>query len=117
MSMARSPHAIPTRQSLCHRAPARCRAPAAKTAPTRRDRHLEVIAERGRLGWQKASGYNWRALIEADISRWKRVIGDALRSHTDGCQATEVAIAADVLNRMLELGRPATSASRDPGQG
>ena len=78
----------------------------AETAPTQRDRHLEVIAERGRMGWQKASGYNWRALIEADISRWKRVIGDALRSHTDGRQATEVAIAADVLNRMLELGRP-----------
>jgi hypothetical protein len=34
------------------------------------------------------------------------VIGDARRSHTDGRQATEVAIAADVLNRMLELGRP-----------
>jgi hypothetical protein len=44
--------------------------------------------------------------IEADISRWKRVIGDGLRSLTDGRQATEVAIAADVLNRMLELGRP-----------
>jgi hypothetical protein len=78
----------------------------AETAPTQRDRHIEVIAERGRMGWQKASGYNWRALIEADISRWKRVIGDALRSHTDGRQATEVAIAVDVLNCMLELGRP-----------
>ena len=44
--------------------------------------------------------------MEADISRFKRVIGDALRSHTDGRQATEVAIAADVLNRMLDLGRP-----------
>jgi Transposase DDE domain len=78
----------------------------AETAPTQRDRHLEVIVERGRMGWQKVSGYNWRALVEADVSRWKRVIGDALRSHTDGRQATEVAIAADVLNRMLELGRP-----------
>jgi hypothetical protein len=44
--------------------------------------------------------------VEADISRWKRVIGDGLRSQTDGRQASEVAIAADVLNRMLELGRP-----------
>ncbi len=78
----------------------------AETAPTRRDRHLEAIAERGRLGWQKASGYNWRALIEADISRWKQVIGDALRSRTDGRRATEVAIAAGALNRMLDLGRP-----------
>ena len=55
---------------------------------------------------QKASGDNWRALIEADIGRFKRVIGDALHSHTDGRQATEVAIAVEVLNRMLELGRP-----------
>jgi hypothetical protein len=79
---------------------------AAETAPTRRDRHLRVIAERGRTGWQRASGYNWRALVEADVSRWKRVIGDGLRFRTDGRRATEVAIAADVLNRMLDLGRP-----------
>ncbi len=47
-----------------------------------------------------------RALAEAAIGRFKRVIGDALRSHTDGRHATEVAIAVGVLNRMLELGRP-----------
>jgi hypothetical protein len=79
---------------------------AAESAPTQRDRHLQCIAERGRIGWQKASGYNWRALVEADVSRWKRVIGDGLRSQTDGRQVTEVAVAVGVLNRMLELGRP-----------
>jgi hypothetical protein len=78
----------------------------AETAPTRRDRHIEAIAECGRMGWQKASGYNWRALVEADVARFKRVIGDGLRSHADGRQATEVAIAVQVLNRMLDLGRP-----------
>src|SRR3954469_21679162 len=78
---------------------------AAESAPTQRDQHLRCIAERGRMGWQKASGYGWRALVECDISRWKRVIGDGLRSQTDERQASE-AIAADVLNRMLELGRP-----------
>src|ERR671910_1938880 len=52
---------------------------AADTAPTQRDAHLRCIAERGRMGWQRASGYGWRALVEADISRWKRVIGDGLR--------------------------------------
>jgi hypothetical protein len=78
----------------------------AETAPTRRDDHLRLIAEHGRMGRQKASGYDWRALVEADISRWKRVVGDGLRSRTDGRQAIEVAIAADVLNRMLERGRP-----------
>jgi hypothetical protein len=78
----------------------------AATAPTARDRHLQAIVERGRMGWQRASGYNWRALVEADVSRWKRVIGNGLRSQRDGRQATEAAIAAEVLNRMLELGRP-----------
>lgn len=79
---------------------------AAETTPTRRDAHLRCIAKRGRMGWQRASGYGWRALVESDISRWKRVVGDGLRFQTDRRQATEVAIAADVLNRMLDLGRP-----------
>ena len=81
---------------------------AAATAPTQRDRHLQLIAERGRLGWQKVSGYNRRASAEAAISRYKRVIGDALRSCTDPGRATEIAIAVHALNRMLELGRPAS---------
>jgi len=78
----------------------------AEAAPTQRDLHLQCVAERGRTGWQKASGYNFRALVESDISRWKRVIGDGLRSRTDGRQEAEVAIATNALNRMLELGRP-----------
>ena len=78
----------------------------AETAPTKRDRHLQLIAERGRMGWQRASGYNWRALVEADIGRYKRVIGDALRSRTEGRQTTEMVIAVASLNRMLELRRP-----------
>src|SRR3982750_2495852 len=75
----------------------------AEIAPTRRDRHLRSIAEHGRMGWQKTSGYNRRALAETVASRYKRVIGDALRSRTDPGRATEVAIGARVLNRMLEL--------------
>jgi len=78
----------------------------AETAPTMRDRHLQTIAERGRMAWQKASGYNWRALVEADISRFKRVIGNGLRSRADHRRATEAAIAVNAMNRMLELGRP-----------
>ena len=58
------------------------------------------------MGWQTASGYNWRALVEADVSRFKRVIGHGLRSRTDRRRATEVAIAVGALNRMLDLGRP-----------
>jgi hypothetical protein len=49
--------------------------------PTQRDLYLQLIAERGRLAGQKAAGYNRRAPVEADISRDKRVIGNAPRSH------------------------------------
>jgi Transposase DDE domain len=78
----------------------------AETAPTQRDLHLQTIAQHGRMSWQKSSGYNCRARVEASIGRYKRVIGDALRSRTDATEATEIAIAAAALNRMLEFGRP-----------
>ncbi len=78
----------------------------AETAPTQRDRHLQLIAEKGRMGWQTASGSNRRARAEATIGRFKRVIGDGLRSRTDQRRATEMNVAVQVLNRMLELGRP-----------
>jgi hypothetical protein len=77
-----------------------------RAAPTQRDRHLRIIGERGRMTWQKASGYNLRAKVEASISRYKRVIGDALRSRTQETEVSEVAIAAAALNRILVLGRP-----------
>jgi hypothetical protein len=78
----------------------------AETAPTQRDRHLELIAEKGRMAWQTASGYTKRARAEATIGRFKRVIGDGLRSHTEERRATEMDVAVHVLNRMLDLGRP-----------
>jgi IS5 family transposase len=78
----------------------------AETAPTQRDRHLQLIAEKGRMGWQKATGYNARARAEAAISRYKRVIGDGLHSRTDRRRVTEVNVGVHALNRMLELGRP-----------
>jgi hypothetical protein len=47
-----------------------------------------------------------RARAEAAIGRFKQVIGDGLRSHTDDRRATEVDVAVHALNRMLDLGRP-----------
>lgn len=79
---------------------------AAETAPTRRDRHPQHIAEHGRMAWQKASEYTKRARAETAISRYKRVIGDGLRSHTVRRRVTEVSVAIHALDRMLEFGRP-----------
>ena len=78
----------------------------ADTKPTQRDCHLQCIAEKGRIGWQKMSGYNKRSRVEAAIGRYKQVIGDELRFRKDERRATEITVAVHVLNRMLELGRP-----------
>jgi len=50
--------------------------------------------------------YTARARVEATMGRWKQVIGDGLRAHTDERRATELKVAVYALNRMLELGRP-----------
>ena len=51
----------------------------ADSAPTQRDRHLQHIAEHGRMAWQKAFGYTARARAEAAIGRFKQGIGDGRR--------------------------------------
>ncbi len=89
----------------------------AGTAPRQRDHHLQLIAEAGRMGWQRASGYDRRARIEATMGRFKGVIGDGLRSRTDRRRATEVEVAVHALDRMLELGRPASVRIARPQNG
>ncbi len=69
--------------------------PAPPRSPTCRDN-----------AWQTASRYGKRARAETAVARWKQVIGDRLRSHTDERWGTEVVVAVRALNRMLELGRP-----------
>src|SRR3982751_3933805 len=101
-----SPSAIPKRPSSCHPRATAVPSQTAESAPTPRDRHLQHIADHGRMAWQTASGYTKRARAEAAIARWKQVISDRLRAHTDERRATEVDVAVHVLNRMLELGRP-----------
>lgn len=78
----------------------------APTAPTQRDRHIQVIAQTGRIAWQRASGYNERAKAEAAIGRYKQIIGDRLRAHSDDGRRTELVIACNLLNRMFGLARP-----------
>jgi len=60
----------------------------AAIAPTPRDRHLRCIAESSRRAWEKATGYNRRAKVEAAIGRWKQVIGNGLRSRIDERRVT-----------------------------
>ena len=71
-----------------------------------RGSHIRSINKHGRMNWQKTSGCNRRSKVEAAIGRYKRVIGDALRSREDARRQCKVKIAVKVLNRMLELGCP-----------
>jgi hypothetical protein len=71
-----------------------------------RDRHVQLIAEKGRIGWQKATGYGRRSLIETAIGRYKHIIASALRARSDDGQGGEVAIAVHALNRMIRIAKP-----------
>lgn len=37
--------------------------------PTQRDRHIEMLARKGRMGWQNAVGYGKRSLVETAFYR------------------------------------------------
>jgi hypothetical protein len=74
--------------------------------PTQRDRHLEIITERGRLAWQVATNYGQRSLVETTMGRYKALIGPRLRARGLAAQQTEAATGVAVLNRMLATGRP-----------
>ncbi len=49
-------------------------------AQTLRDRHVQLIAERGRMGWQQATSYGRRNLVETAIGRHRHLIGPKLRA-------------------------------------
>tara|TARA_B110000977_G_C10827597_1_gene396767 strand:- start:59 stop:643 length:585 start_codon:yes stop_codon:yes gene_type:complete len=74
--------------------------------PIIRDLHIAEIESKGRIAWQKSSGYNQRSRIETQIGRWKTVIGHKLKARTFNNQKTETKIDVWILNRMTELGRP-----------
>ncbi len=63
--------------------------PTADTTPSQRDRHLQTIQDRGRLGWQRAVGYGKRSLGETAMFRYKTIIGRGLRARTLPAQKTE----------------------------
>jgi hypothetical protein len=82
---------------------------AGETIATQRDRHLAMIGEHGRMGWQRRSGYNRRSLVETAMFRYKTIIGRRLQARTLPNQKTEAKIGCNVLNRMARLGMPASA--------
>jgi hypothetical protein len=78
----------------------------AERNPLQRDKHILLIAARGRQGWQKETNYGRRALVETAIGRYKAIIGPRLRARSLIGQRAEAAVGVAVLNRMLDAGSP-----------
>ena len=73
-----------------------------------RDRTIRRVQILGCRRWKKASRYPRQARVENVVFRYKSIIGPGLRARTEAGRQTEALLACDVLNRMTELGRPAS---------
>ncbi len=71
-----------------------------------RDRTIMRVKEIGRRQWKKESGYHRQARVENTFFRSKSIIGDRLRARHPKSQKAEAVIACNILNQMLEIGRP-----------
>ena len=97
---------------LAHQPNAKVVIPPHKTAvrseagDTQRDQHIKVIAEKGRITWQRETGYNLRSHVELAMQRYKRIFGGAMKARALPQQKTEARISASALNRMTNLGMP-----------
>ena len=75
-----------------------------------RDRTIERVKEAGRRQWMKESGYHQQGTVENAFFRYKSILGDRLRARSWSAQMVEALTACNVLNRMLDLGRPTSVA-------
>ena len=73
-----------------------------------RDRTITSVKAIGRRRWKKEAGYHRQARVENAVFRYKSIIGEALRARAPGGQVVEASLACHVLNRMTEIGRPAS---------
>lgn len=76
-----------------------------KTADTQRDRHLQMIKERGQLGRQQTVNYGRRSLGEVTMWGYKTLIGQSLRARTLRTQKSEATIGCKVINIMTDLAK------------
>lgn len=92
--------------------PPRCNAWARKIKtpiyPKQRSEHINYRATHGRMNWQKATGYNERALVEVAFYRYKKIIGRIMRATSFINQQVEASLACKALNIMTRLGMPET---------
>ena len=77
-------------------------------SPTTKERNRN-IRSRARLGkrmWHKKSGYSKRAKVETSFSRYKAILGPAMRARGLASQRVEARLGCKIMNRMTQLGMP-----------
>jgi hypothetical protein len=77
-----------------------------------RNRVVRRIHKVGRRQWKKESGYHQQSRAENTFMRYKKIVGDRLHARDADAQAVEAQLACSILNRMAELGMPASYAVR-----
>ena len=73
-----------------------------------RDRTIKRVEDVGRRQWKKESGYHQQGTVENAFYRYKTILGGSLRARHSDAQHAEARIACNVLNRMTQLGLPAS---------
>ena len=91
--------------------PVRTAQPGGRGCPSR-DRIVRRVRKVGRRQWKKESGYHQQARAENTFMRYKRILGDRLHARDGDAQVVETRLACNILNRMVELGMPASYAVR-----
>jgi len=79
----------------------------AKAHP-QRNQNLQEIKTFGRMHWQKVQGYGKRNFSELAIQRYKKILGNKLHARKLECQKNEAMLGCGVLNKMTQLGMPAS---------
>ena len=85
--------------------------------PTPRDKHIAEIRDKGRLAWQVSSGYNHRSRGEAQMGRWKMVIGPKLKARNFPNQKTEAGLGQTFSTKLMGLAVPSTRLLHDLNHG
>jgi hypothetical protein len=73
-----------------------------------RDRVIRRIRKVGRRQWRKESGYHQQARAENTFFRYESILGNRLHARDADAQVVEARLACNILNRMTELGMPAS---------
>ena len=47
---------------------------------TQRDQHIQVITLKGRIAWQRITGYDIRNYVDLAVQRYKRIFGNNMKA-------------------------------------